>query len=174
MTDPESGPIKWPANGMKESFNRRPFVKPRRQLPQLAGCVILDNNHLLLMQRTKTGWFELPGGKVEPNESAWHAAWREANEELGVKVRIVRELGKDHFFQNGCKRHYTWFLAELIPGLDPVLGEPKKFTQLVRVPVEKLGEMHLGPNMKKLWKKISSGKIELPMDGKATPAVPKP
>ena len=41
------------------------------------------------------GWWEFPGGKVEPGESETAALVRECREELGVEVAPVGRLGGD-------------------------------------------------------------------------------
>ncbi len=48
----------------------------------LAGCIILKGDAILLLNRKKTGWYELPGGKIDENESAEATAIRELKEEL--------------------------------------------------------------------------------------------
>jgi len=85
----------------------------------LAGCVVTNPaGDLLLIHRTTpelTQW-ELPGGKIEPGESAAAAAVREAREELGVETAIVRELGAATFDHAARSWHYTWFLARITAG----------------------------------------------------------
>ncbi len=39
------------------------------------------------------GWWDLPGGFLEPGEHPGRAAIREAREELGVEVRITELIG---------------------------------------------------------------------------------
>ena len=46
-----------------------------------------DDRILLCHRRDKDMW-NLPGGMVEENESPWHAAIREAQEEIGVKIQL--------------------------------------------------------------------------------------
>lgn len=48
---------------------------------------------LLLVRRRDTGDWELPGGRVEPGESATDAAVRETAEESGVTVEITGVVG---------------------------------------------------------------------------------
>jgi len=61
------------------------------------GCsaVILDETRqkILLTRRTDNGQWCLPGGGMEPGESAAEACAREVWEETGLRVRIVRLTG---------------------------------------------------------------------------------
>ena len=52
-----------------------------------------DAGALLLVRRRDTGDWELPGGRVEPGESASEAAVRETAEESGVTVEITGMIG---------------------------------------------------------------------------------
>ena len=65
--------------------------------PPLAATLILAHGEKVLLGRRtiepRRGYWHLPGGYVELGESAEEAAAREAQEELGVDVRIVRLLG---------------------------------------------------------------------------------
>lgn len=61
--------------------------------PRLAAyAVIWDEQERLLVVRGPRGCF-LPGGAIEPSESAQEALHREAVEELGVDVHLVVPLG---------------------------------------------------------------------------------
>ncbi|MGE4337871.1 MAG: Nudix family hydrolase [Pigmentiphaga sp.] len=61
-----------------------------RWLEVAAGLVIDADGRLLLGQRPEgksyAGWWELPGGKLEPGETAMQALKRELHEELGIEV----------------------------------------------------------------------------------------
>lgn len=59
-----------------------------------AFAIILDEElRVLLCHRTDRDAWNLPGGRVEENESPWEAALREVEEEVGLVVRIERLLG---------------------------------------------------------------------------------
>ncbi len=53
---------------------------------------LADGPRVLVAQRSApahvAGWWELPGGKVEPGESLAQAAEREIAEELGCRIRV--------------------------------------------------------------------------------------
>ena len=57
-----------------------------------AVCVLIwdDDGRLLLMREAETGRWQTVGGMIDPDESPWDAAAREAAEETGLTVRIER------------------------------------------------------------------------------------
>jgi 8-oxo-dGTP pyrophosphatase MutT (NUDIX family) len=57
-----------------------------------AVCVLIwdDDGRLLLMREAQTGRWQTVGGMVDPDESPWDAAVREAEEETGLIVRLER------------------------------------------------------------------------------------
>ncbi len=63
---------------------------PIRRLKVAAGLVLRPDGQLLLGQRPQgksyAGWWELPGGKLEPGEQPHEALRRELKEELGIEV----------------------------------------------------------------------------------------
>ncbi|MDJ0465380.1 (deoxy)nucleoside triphosphate pyrophosphohydrolase [Streptomyces sp. H27-C3] len=62
----------------------------------VVGAAVYDRGLLLAARRSAppelAGRWELPGGKVEPGESAERALVRELREELGVEVRPVERI----------------------------------------------------------------------------------
>ena len=60
------------------------------------GCSIAildDENRLLLQRRTDGDWWCIPGGGVDAGDTFTGAALREAREETGLEVEIIRLLG---------------------------------------------------------------------------------
>jgi ADP-ribose pyrophosphatase YjhB (NUDIX family) len=52
-----------------------------------------EGSSILLCHRTDRDAWNLPGGRVEPNESPWAAVVREVEEEVGLLVRVERLIG---------------------------------------------------------------------------------
>ncbi|HLC74640.1 MAG TPA: NUDIX hydrolase [Candidatus Nanoarchaeia archaeon] len=110
----------------------------------LAGCAIIENNAILLLHRMSKDWYELPGGKVNPNESAENAAVRELKEELNIDVKLLKKLGEKEFADN---MRYTWFLASITSG-NLKIGETKTHDHFKFIPLSDLNRYNLSPNMK--------------------------
>ncbi|SMF80126.1 ADP-ribose pyrophosphatase YjhB, NUDIX family [Paenibacillus uliginis N3/975] len=63
-----------------------------KHIVSAATVVLNDNNQILLLKGPRRGW-ELPGGQVEEGESLSDGAIREAKEETGIDIEIVRFCG---------------------------------------------------------------------------------
>lgn len=65
-------------------------------MQRVVGAALVRDSRVLAARRTRpaeaAGRWELPGGKVEPGESADAALVREVAEELGVTIEISRWL----------------------------------------------------------------------------------
>lgn len=77
---PASRPVEVAIAAILDQAPRRPDQAPR----------------ILAAWRSKNairgGVWELPGGKIEPNESAAHAAVRETREELGIDIEVLAPI----------------------------------------------------------------------------------
>ena len=98
------------------------MTDPRPILEVACGVLRNARGELLLAQRPEgkvaAGFWEFPGGKVEPGESVAHALARELHEELGVTVTQARPLIRlRHAYTNRIVQLDTW----LVTGFD---GEP--------------------------------------------------
>jgi len=73
-----------------------------------AGCIICDQNGDVLV--VYAGTWEFPGGLVPDGQFPQVALQEALKKELGITVRIERELGSR---QNGKR---VWFLGEITAG----------------------------------------------------------
>ena len=80
-----------------------------------ALCFIREGDQLLLIRKKRglgAGKINAPGGRLEPGETAYEAAIRETQEEVGVTPHQVEKRGELYFqFQDGYSLHCTVFIA---------------------------------------------------------------
>lgn len=131
---------------------------------ELAGCVILNSEHEILLLHRNTArlaQWELPGGKVELNETPKDAAKREVLEELGVSVHILRELGSTIFSDNGVNWHYTWHQAEIIEGKPKPQEKIHDDCGYFKLISTRLDRSNLSINIVNLIEAIKNGEVRL-------------
>jgi mutator protein MutT len=149
-------------NPVHECESRSRLQKIMTNTPiELAGCVITnDANEVLLIHRNtpQLKQWEMPGGKVEANETLERAARREVLEELGIKVGNLALLGETKFAQY----KYTWFSAEIIDG-EPEIQEPRLHDEIGYFALDNPdnSSIRLSSNIYDLSIEIQSGHIKL-------------
>ena len=126
----------------------------------LAGGIIFDQDGRILLIHRNTEHcvqWELPGGKVEKNEKPQDAAVRELMEELGVHVKIERDLGAKSFIENDKTMNYFWYKCNIKYGIPKI--EEKKFDEIRYWDINELkkNEKELSANMKNLLPVLLSG-----------------
>lgn len=82
--------------------------KATKKMIHVVCAIIQKDNRYLLARRKQgqalAGYWEFPGGKVDPGETPDEALYRELQEELAIDTRIGAPLGNSFFQYNG--RHY--------------------------------------------------------------------
>jgi len=127
----------------------------KQKVVQLAGVVILDDQkRMLLLHRNKADsvHWESPGGKKDKDDhNSEDTAKREALEELGVDVKIIRPLGMRSFKDRGDMLNYEWFLASITRGVPRPVEQPG-FDRVGYFSWDQIRDMQdqLSPNMKNL------------------------
>jgi len=100
----------------------------KRNTPKLTvDAVILARDGVILVRRKRepfAGFYALPGGFVEYGEKAEDACVREAFEETGLKVKIVRLLG----VYSDPKRDPRFHTASVVYICRPAGGKLKEST----------------------------------------------
>ncbi|MBI4019347.1 MAG: NUDIX hydrolase [Candidatus Aenigmarchaeota archaeon] len=114
---------------------------------EIAGCAIIKDGKLLLLWKKKHSHYELPGGKIEPGETAEQAAVREAKEEIGCTVQILQYGGYDDVSYQDKELRGHIFLAKIIEG-EPDIMEPEIFGEMIWLPINMLGEHKLAKNLR--------------------------
>ena len=149
---------------------RHPPGKVRQVPIRVAAAVVWRDGRLLLTQRPPGGplglQWEMPGGKLEPGESAQQALVREIREELGVLATPHEVLGaSNHEYPNGlevaivfvrCTLHSHDFvpspavhdlrwLAPAVIDLDTVLAADREFLARIAAGKRLMNQEDPGP-----------------------------
>jgi len=86
----------------------------KQPIPCVAS-IVLNKNHsktvfTLRLKEPEKGQWSTPGGKIDWGESHEEAAIREAHEELGVKVKVLKLVGITNDYNKELGWHYISLL----------------------------------------------------------------
>ena len=114
-------------------------------------CVIRQGENILICGRRKgtslEGFFEFPGGKFEKGETLAEASKRELQEELGIDVFTLDELGYKEVESKGKLFCLHFVRTFLLPGEQEKLGTTGVENQEVKwVATHSLLEQNLLPS----------------------------
>lgn len=93
---------------------------------EVVGAVLIDEDRVFAAKRgpgkAMAGYWEFPGGKIEPGESPEHALARELNEELKIDVSVGEFLVTATHGTGSAVIELSTYLCDLTAGT-PVLTE---------------------------------------------------
>lgn len=55
-------------------------------MQRVANCILMNNEHILMIKKPRRGWYAMPGGKMEQGESIKESVVREFKEETDLKL----------------------------------------------------------------------------------------
>lgn len=112
---------------------------------ELSGNLIVEDGKILLLYRKDESRWEVPGGKVEDDESATEAAVREAEEEIGVSMKLRKPFYSGEFQHDGDMFLWHGYVAEIVDGRPEV--KEQKFEKLEWFDPRELDDLDLAPNI---------------------------
>lgn len=62
-------------------------------MQRVTNCILINNEQILLIKKPRRGWYAIPGGKMEQNETIKEAAIREFREETALHVKEPKLAG---------------------------------------------------------------------------------
>lgn len=126
-----------------------------RVRPGARAVLFDDDSRIAIMHVSKHGYYKLPGGGIDPGESAEAALARELLEEVGASsIGIISEIGQVIGYRDnwGLKCEHNGFIAKL--------------TGKIVTPLLTDGEADVG--YETIWAKDIDEAIELIESGKPT------
>jgi 8-oxo-dGTP diphosphatase len=101
-------------------------MRPNKPVPEesrpirVLAAVLAKDGRWLIAKRKKgdrfAGFWEFPGGKLEPGETAAECLARELFEELGLRVRVGKRLGTVKCSQPGFEIELTAYRVTHLAG----------------------------------------------------------
>lgn len=103
--------------------------------------------------RDHPGQVALPGGGVEPGESAWDAAQREVAEEIGVPLGRLVPLGAgDPIYAAVTNYSVVPFVAHLPVPVDAFVHDARELEGVLAIPLERLLDDSAWQESKDRWR----------------------
>ena len=131
------------------------MIHPREFLSIAIGILRNTKNEVLLGKRTKgslIGYWEFPGGKIEPNETPEEALFREFQEELGVEIGRSKKMEPVEY-------QYDHYDVLLIPfKIIDYIGYPSGLEgqELIWRATDQLRELEILPANRSLVEKLTA------------------
>jgi len=116
-----------------------------RRPPNAASVALIDRDRVLLIQRARKPYFgmwSLPGGRLEPGETAERAAEREILEEVGLRVWRLHPIRRMHLGEGNFVLQV--FATEAFEG-EIVASDEVSAHRWVRL--DEIGSMHTTPDL---------------------------
>lgn len=133
-----------------------PYKAPKKKRPHhhIGVGIIQQENEVLIALRPDDvmlgGLWEFPGGKQKKGESIKETVIRELNEELDVKIDIIKPFMKLNHAYSHFKITLHAFLCELVSGKP----EPKSSQQIKWITIDELADYPFPKANRKLTKKL--------------------
>lgn len=99
-----------------EDFGLKSIGSKNPRIRFAARGIIIDNDKIAIFNKTKKNEYKLPGGGIEDNETSEEAFIREAKEETGCEIEIIKKLGtiEEHKTLDNFKQISHVFVAKVI------------------------------------------------------------
>ena len=109
------------------------------------GCIIIENNKVLLIHQTKGHW-GFPKGHIEENETEFDTALREVKEEtnLDVEINVEKRYTEKYITDTG--------VAKKVGG--EIKAQESEVKNIEWIPIEEAVQRITYPTTKKLFEKV--------------------
>jgi 8-oxo-dGTP pyrophosphatase MutT (NUDIX family) len=139
-----------------------------------SGIVLSDDDHVLLIEHRKLGWWLYPGGHIDPDEDPAQAVIREVAEETGITCQIIAETRFSHPAVTAIPAPFVICVQDipadavtgphqhidmvyvLAPGSGQATPQLEEVTGCAWIPLEKIPDLDTPPELPALIGKAAS------------------
>lgn len=116
------------------------------------GCIIVENDKVLLVQESRGHW-GLPKGHIEGNETEEETAIREVKEETNLDVEVDTSIRYElnYTIEPDISKTVCFFPAKIIKG--EIKRQESEINEIKWVPIEKAVSVISYDNAKEMLKK---------------------
>ena len=119
------------------------------------AMIINDNNEVFLAKRQEDdflgGYYELPGGKMEQDETLYNTLVRETKEETNLEIsKVICYIDyKDYISSKGKKTRLFNFAVKVSNPNDVILNEYDEYKWININEIENINDDNIFPNVKR-------------------------
>lgn len=133
-------------------------------MQRVTNCIVIDNNHILLLKKPRRGWYAIPGGKMERGESIKESVVREYREETALTIHQPELMGAFTFsiFSSGSFIQEWMMFTFVCYSYDGVLIEHCAEGELEWVQIDHIKNLPMTEGDRKIFEHVlSSSKKQL-------------
>ncbi|WP_343327846.1 8-oxo-dGTP diphosphatase [Lentibacillus saliphilus] len=84
-------------------------------MQRVTNCILLKDDHILLLKKPRRGWYAIPGGKMEQGESIKESVIREFREETDLQLIQPELIGTFTFnILDGANVLQEWMMFTFV------------------------------------------------------------
>ena len=117
------------------------------------GCIIINENKVLLVKQTKGHW-GFPKGHVEQGETEVQTAIREVKEETNIDVEVKEDkrYEEEYYPEENIKKQVVYFLAKNIT--TNIIPQQSEILEIKWVPLNEAENVITYENSKNIIRKV--------------------
>ncbi|MEC2161028.1 NUDIX hydrolase [Virgibacillus halodenitrificans] len=125
-------------------------------MQRVTNCILIKNNHILLMKKPRRGWYAIPGGKMELGESIKESVIREYQEETALTLIDPELMGSFTFtIHKGKEVIQEWMMFTFVcEKYEGNLIEFCREGELEWVPIEKVKYLPMAEGDRKIFQHV--------------------
>ncbi|NBJ69633.1 MULTISPECIES: 8-oxo-dGTP diphosphatase [Clostridia] len=136
-------------------------------MKQVANCIVIDQEQILVLKKPKHGWYAIPGGKMEFGETIKEAVVREYKEETNLTIQNPKLAGVFTFtIIQGKRRVEEWMMYTFT--CKSYCGELAAFCregELEWVPINQVQHLPMAEGDRLIYKQIFENENEHVVSG---------